>query len=69
MTLSSLAANIISPLLTLPLSKLFAQYVKDNNVALNLGKKHRLPFEGLASLFMILTALAFYISIFLNILL
>ena len=69
MTLSSLAANIISPLLTLPLSKMFAQYVKDNNITLNLGKKHRLPFEGLASLFMILTALAFYISIFLNILL
>lgn len=69
MTLSALASNIISPLLVLPLNKLFATYVKENDAPLNLDKKHSLPFEGFAALFMILTALMFYISILLNILL
>ena len=69
MTLSSLAANIISPLLTLPFSKLFSQYVKENNIPLELKRKHRLPVEGLVAIFMILTASVFYISILLNILL
>lgn len=67
--LCALAANIISPILTRPLSKIFALYVKENKVNLNLTKKHRLPLEGFLTLFMILTALIFYISIFLNILL
>ncbi|WP_428066973.1 hypothetical protein [Candidatus Proelusimicrobium volucris] len=69
MTLSTLAANIISPLLTLPFSKVFAKYVKENHIELDLKRKHHLPVEGLVALFMILTALVFYVSILLNILL
>lgn len=69
MTLSTLAANIISPLLTLPLSKIFAEYIKEQDIKLDLARKHRLPFEGLMTLFMILASFIFYISIFLNILL
>ena len=69
MTLSTLAANIISPMLTLPFSKVFAKYVKENHIELDLKRKHHLPVEGLVALFMILTALVFYVSILLNILL
>ena len=67
--LCALISNIISPIITSPLSKIFALYVKQNNTDLNLTKKHHLPLEGFLTLFMILTAFIFYISIFLNILL
>ncbi len=66
--LSILASNILSPLVTLPCVKLFAQYVKDNNLQLNLGKKHRFPMEGFIALLMTAAALIFYISVLKNIL-
>lgn len=67
--LCALAANIMSPVITRPLSKIFAAYVKENKMELDLNKKHSLPLEGFVTLFMVLTALIFYISIFFNILL
>lgn len=67
--LSILATNILSPLITVPCIKLFAQYVKENNLQLNLSKKHRFPVEGLISMVMLLASLIFYISVLKNILL
>lgn len=69
MVLSVLAANVLSPLVTLPCINVFTDYVKEQKTPLNLYKKHTLSLEGFMCLFMLGASLAFYISIFVNILL
>ena len=67
--LSLLAMNVVSPLLVMPATDLFAAYAKETNLKVQLKKRHTLSFDALMACVMIFTSLAFYISILANILL